>query len=241
MSTIAAGTTSTTGLVQTSDTTGNLVLQVNGTTPTLTLNTAGAHGVGSSPSYGTAGQFLTSAGSGSAPTWTSAPASAMTLISTLTASNSASLAWTGLSGYNKYIIILDNILQANAGTQVLQIQVGTGSTTYITSGYYYAYMLFTASPISGKNNSASYFSTDASSGYFDNTTYRNGYINIEGFTSGYTNFQSIVNYPVPAGNNNNYGTCGGFVSNNTTKTAIKISMDSGNIASGTASLYGISS
>jgi len=241
MSTIAAGTTSTTGLVQTSDTTGNLVLQVNGTTPTLTLNTAGAHGVGSSPSYGTAGQFLTSQGSAASPTWTTPSSGAMTLISTLTASNSASLAWTGLSGYNKYIIILDNILQANAGTQVLQIQVGTGSTTYITSGYYYAYMLFTASPISGKNNSASYFSTDASSGYFDNTTYRNGYINIEGFTSGYTNFQSIVNYPVPAGNNNNYGTCGGFVSNNTTKTAIKISMDSGNIASGTASLYGISS
>jgi len=69
MSTIAAGTTSTTGLVQTSDTTGNLVLQVNGTTPSLTLNTAGAHGVGSSPSYGTSGQVLTSAGSAASPTW----------------------------------------------------------------------------------------------------------------------------------------------------------------------------
>ena len=39
MSTIAAGTTSTTGMVQSSDTTGNLVFQTNGTTTALTLGT----------------------------------------------------------------------------------------------------------------------------------------------------------------------------------------------------------
>ncbi|CAB4122466.1 hypothetical protein UFOVP35_21 [uncultured Caudovirales phage] len=69
MSSIAAGTSTGTALVSSGDTTGNLVLQVNGTTPSLTLNAAGAHGVGSSPSYGTAGQVLTSAGSGASPTW----------------------------------------------------------------------------------------------------------------------------------------------------------------------------
>lgn len=69
MSTIAAGTTSGTALVSTGDTSGTLQLQVNGTTPAVTLNTAGAVGVGSSPSYGTNGQVLTSAGSGGAPTW----------------------------------------------------------------------------------------------------------------------------------------------------------------------------
>jgi hypothetical protein len=69
MSTIAAGTTSTNALVQTADTTGNLVLQVNGTTPSLTLNISGAHGVGSTPSYGTSGQVLTSGGSAASPTW----------------------------------------------------------------------------------------------------------------------------------------------------------------------------
>ena len=35
----------------------------------LSLNEHGAMGVGTSPSYGTAGQVLTSAGSGAAPTW----------------------------------------------------------------------------------------------------------------------------------------------------------------------------
>lgn len=69
MSTIAAGTTSTTALVSTADTTGNLVLQTNGTTTALTINTAQAVGVGTSPSYGTSGQVLTSSGSAAAPTW----------------------------------------------------------------------------------------------------------------------------------------------------------------------------
>lgn len=71
MSNISAGTTLTTALVSTADTTGTLQLQINGTTPGVTLNTSGAVGVGSSPSYGTSGQVLTSAGSGSAPTWAS--------------------------------------------------------------------------------------------------------------------------------------------------------------------------
>lgn len=70
MSTISAGTTSGTALVSSGDTSGNLVLQTNGTTTALTLNTAQALGVGSSPSYGTTGQVLTSSGSGASPTWT---------------------------------------------------------------------------------------------------------------------------------------------------------------------------
>jgi hypothetical protein len=69
MSFITAGTTSTTSIVLTGDLTGNLVLQTNATTTALTLSTTGAIGVGTSPSYGTAGQVLTSAGTGAAPTW----------------------------------------------------------------------------------------------------------------------------------------------------------------------------
>jgi hypothetical protein len=72
MSTIAAGTTITTSLVNTGDTTGVLQFQVNGTTPSITLATSGALGVGSSPSYGTSGQALLSNGSGAAPSWGSA-------------------------------------------------------------------------------------------------------------------------------------------------------------------------
>lgn len=70
MSKITAGTTSGQALVHTADTTGDLVLEVNNTTVAVTFNTSGAFGVGTSPSYGTSGQFLTSNGSGAAPTWT---------------------------------------------------------------------------------------------------------------------------------------------------------------------------
>jgi len=69
MSIISAGVTTTTSLVQTGNIDGTLQLQVNGTTPSVTLATTGAVGVGSVPSYGTAGQVLTSQGSGAAPTW----------------------------------------------------------------------------------------------------------------------------------------------------------------------------
>jgi hypothetical protein len=69
MSIIAAGTTTTTALSSTGNTDGTLQLQVNGTTPSVTLNTLGAVGVGASPSFGTSGQALLSAGSTAAPAW----------------------------------------------------------------------------------------------------------------------------------------------------------------------------
>lgn len=74
MSTIASGVTTTTALVSTGTTDGTLQFQINGTTPSLTLNALGAFGVGSTPGYGTSGQVLTSAGSNSAPTWTTVSA-----------------------------------------------------------------------------------------------------------------------------------------------------------------------
>lgn len=61
------------GVKTTADTSGVLALQSNGTTG-LTLNTSLALGVGSGNSTGNAGQLLTSAGSGAAPTWSDAPA-----------------------------------------------------------------------------------------------------------------------------------------------------------------------
>jgi hypothetical protein len=74
MSTITAGTTSGQAIVVNGDTTGSMVLRVNNTTVAFTLNTSGAIGVGTSPSYGTAGQVLVSGGSGAAPTWGAAGA-----------------------------------------------------------------------------------------------------------------------------------------------------------------------
>lgn len=57
------------GLKTSADNSGVLALQTNGTTA-LTVNASQAIGVGSTPSFGTAGQVLTSGGSSASPTWT---------------------------------------------------------------------------------------------------------------------------------------------------------------------------
>jgi hypothetical protein len=49
--------------------TNSVVLAISGS-PILTLNSAGALGLGNTPRFGTAGQVLTSQGSGASPTWT---------------------------------------------------------------------------------------------------------------------------------------------------------------------------
>jgi hypothetical protein len=56
------------GLKTSADNSGVLALQTNGTTA-LTVSTTLAIGVGSTPSYGTSGQVLTSGGSSASPTW----------------------------------------------------------------------------------------------------------------------------------------------------------------------------
>jgi hypothetical protein len=75
MSTISSGTTLTTALVQTGDTTGDLVIKTGASNTTaVTINTAGAIGVGPTPSYGSAGQYLQSAGNAAPATWATIPA-----------------------------------------------------------------------------------------------------------------------------------------------------------------------
>lgn len=89
MSTISAGVTNNTALVNTGDTSGDLQLQVNGTTPSVTLKANGSIGFGSSPAYGTTGQVLTSNGSSAAPTWQNAASGAQGFVTMATGVNAA--------------------------------------------------------------------------------------------------------------------------------------------------------
>ena len=258
MSTISAGTTTTAALVETGDTTGNLVLQVNGTTPSLTLNAAGAHGVGASPSYGTTGQVLTSAGSAASPTWATPATGAMTLISTLTASTSANLSWTGLSGYDKYMLIISNYTPSTLNATI-QIKFGYGAgPTYFTGGYNYT-LLYTGSNSGSSNgvtpNTAGSISTSSiplSYGTSSAETnpiyeYTDGvyYITGANTTSGTLPRFTIIGTSYFADTNNGgnfYSSLSGIRNNAAyTLTALQITASSGNIATATASLYGISS
>jgi len=94
----------TTGLVETSDGTAILDLQTGGTTA-LRVNASQAIGVGSSPSFGTAGQFLTSQGNAASPTWTSGGTGTVTsvswtggIVSVATATTTPAFTITGTSG-----------------------------------------------------------------------------------------------------------------------------------------------
>ena len=83
------------GYIVTADASGTLALQASGNTA-LTVNPQRAIGVGQTPSFGTAGQVLTSQGSAAAPTWVSASSFPIgTVISSNTAPSSGTWLETG--------------------------------------------------------------------------------------------------------------------------------------------------
>jgi hypothetical protein len=94
----------TTGLVETSDGTAVLDLQTGGTTA-LRVNASQAIGVGSTPAFGTAGQFLTSQGNAASPTWTTGGTGTVTsvgwtggIVSVATATTTPAFTIAGTSG-----------------------------------------------------------------------------------------------------------------------------------------------
>jgi hypothetical protein len=150
MAVIIDGTTgiSTPGVTDT----GNL--SVSGTTtlttplPVASGGTGGSatptaggvvYGTGSAQAVtaaGTSGQFLQSNGT-SAPTWTTPSSGALVFLSTVTASNSAtvSLETTFSSTYDSYLIIFSNVAPSVDGSNMRVLLKING--TYQTSGYNY--------------------------------------------------------------------------------------------------------
>ena len=229
MSIISAGTTSTTALVQTGDTTGSLVLQT-GSTPTtaMTINSSQIVNFANAPTV--AGAAL--------------PSGAMTLISTQTANNtSANLNWTGLSGYNNYYIIFNNLV--GSGNITIQFRVGTGSTpTYISSGYnsvaadfpttgsgtytpyYYSLINYSYAYITGVQNSGNTYGGAS------------GNLSIMNINGGYMAF-TAQSYTTAGGQYDSEFVTGNLQSTNSV-TAIRLYAN-GTLVSGSASLYGITS
>lgn len=185
-------------------------------------------------SAGTTGQVLTSAGTGT-PTWSTPATGAMTLISTQTASSSANISFTGLT-LDKYVLVLNNLTPAS--TSYLTILLGTGSgPSYLSSGYYYNFMRGQGSTITGvAAGNQSYF-------LVTNASLPNGLSGTLNFV-GLTNTTSGTAFTGAVATN--LGTYlylnQGSISAGAAVTAIQLVFSSStNIASGTASLYSISS
>jgi hypothetical protein len=194
---------------------------------------------------GTNGQVLTSAGSG-LPTWTtvSAPASAMTLISTATASASATIDFTGLSStYKNYVVIVTNCVPAT-NNAALNFRTSTNNGSSYDSGASDYYSTGTNFGLSTWNYMAA----------VDNRAYINASGQDNTANLGGQSFtMTIVN---PSASNRIMWYLTGF-ENGTSEigamtrggyrlattgavNAIRFLFGSGNIASGTFKLYGIS-
>jgi hypothetical protein len=175
------------------------------------------------------------------------PSGAMTLISTQTANNTG-ITFTGLSGYDKYLVIFDQLAYGTSGLGECEIVFGTGAgPTYLTSGYYKQY---TAVNTAG-SNSGNYISTNTSSIPF----FASSPTNTGGYTSGFFYIFNMTS----GGDVSVFGICngyhgssspngyemdtfsGGLSANSTAKTAFKFAPSGGTFISGTTSLYGISS
>jgi hypothetical protein len=173
-----------------------------------------------------------------------ASSGAMTLISTVTASGST-VSFTGLSGYDKYMVIFAGINQGtNAGN--LRFVFGTGATpTYLTSGYYtYAVFVSTSSgaPTSQLDDNAGFGYINSGTGGGYTTAGTSGFLYFQNFTSGKdTSYQTQSFSQLTSSTFAHTTASGALVNNSTAKTAIKFSNNSGfNFAGGTLSLYGIS-
>jgi len=241
------GTTSTTFVNAATNVTGTLPIANGGTNSTATATAGGVgYGTGTAHAYtsaGTSGQFLQSNGS-SAPSWVAAAAGSLNYLSTVTASNSATVdvESTFSSTYDVYMLVGTNVRSASGGVaMLLRMKIG-GS--YITTGTSYKYH----QNYSG-SDSAAYGGT--SSAGTDSITLA---IGMSSGTSDTYNFVMYIYSPSNTSIQKLISVTGTNIAGTTTRTAnsigsnsgtgaltgIRFLTDSGNIATGSFRLYGIS-
>lgn len=138
MTTLINADTVVGGAIITGDASGLLGLQAGGNTG-ITLNSSRAIGVGSAPTFGTSGQVLQSSGSAAAPTWVTTSASALTFLSTVTISNSATadVETTFNSTYDTYMIVGKINTTTSASNPELYCRLKIGGSYVTTADYAY--------------------------------------------------------------------------------------------------------
>ena len=143
------GATSLSGI--TTGTATNLAGGSNGTIPYQS-----ASGTTQMLAVGTAGQVLQTNGAG-APTWVTASAGALTLISTTTASGSANTLdiTTGFSStYDDYLVIGENIKLGVNSSESMDFRIYTGGSLRTSSYQYHAFGALGAASVSRATTSS---------------------------------------------------------------------------------------
>jgi hypothetical protein len=176
---------------------------------------------------GSSGQVLTSNGASALPTFQSAAAGSLILISTQTVSGVAAVTFTsGISStYNNYLLLCTNVTNASS-TPTMWIQISTnGGSSYIATGYLTNTNIATNGIAIGDVNSTAFFRSINTNIY--NLTSGSGYVSTNsisvGGSSGAGTTQSYYSY---------------YATASQTVNAIQLVLSSGTNFSGTFSLYG---
>tara|TARA_Y100001973_G_C5194460_1_gene333249 strand:- start:1938 stop:2729 length:792 start_codon:yes stop_codon:yes gene_type:complete len=200
---------------------------------------------------GTSGHFLKSQGAGSVPVFAAAGGGSMTFISSVTASDSATVAFTsGIdTTYEEYIIKGVNIHSASDDVYFYAV-AGTSGPSYLTTNEY-DWRIDGANQggTSGADNGSTLgrigFHKDSGSGEMaGNATYEmmdvEFILRAPGATDNWKKFFiRTVHTQAASGQGIYVSTGGGQIRSSTAITAIKFQFSSGNISSGNFYLYGI--
>lgn len=194
---------------------------------------------------GTNGQVLTSAGSG-LPTWSSPSAGSLTLLSTVTASNSATVdvETTFSSTYDAYLLVVTGMTSQNNNVGIRAQMKLSGS--YVSTSTY-KYFVDSSQSNFGAGNSNSNSSTEIilSNGSTGNNAADSADLQISIYNPSNTAFSKMitwdgVNY-ITSLNTGTVGTASGIAVNTGTGalTGLRIYFGSGNVVAGKFRLYGI--
>lgn len=184
------------------------------------------------------GYTLTSNGSSSLPSFQSV---GMSKIATATASNSASITFTTMTGYTNYLILANNITPATNDAMISIRFSNNGGSSYSSGGTDYRsnwFNVFSTTSAAIGNTTGSYIEVSR------------GLSNTAGTAAGFTmyiynpsgsEYTSIwaENFLIDNASNFAMVSAGGQCTAITANNAIQILMSSGNISTGTFQLYGI--
>tara|TARA_R100001129_G_scaffold38511_1_gene25924 strand:+ start:62 stop:1945 length:1884 start_codon:yes stop_codon:yes gene_type:complete len=196
---------------------------------------------------GSSGQVLTSNGAGAAPTFQAASAGSLVHITTVTASDSASIDInsTLTSTYNSYFVTFANLVPAVNNSEFVTLFSTDNGSSYTTSNYAFALKHFYVGP-SGDGNSESTASSSIRLALAASSTAADGGLTGHMLIHSPTNsaVRTYINWFAfqRMGDGSNTGVTllgGGMVGSNTDDDAFQIKNESGNITSGTVRVYGI--
>lgn len=186
---------------------------------------------------GSSNQILTSNGASALPTWQAATTGSLVFIATRTASTSASLAFTSseLTGYTQYAFILAGI-NNGTGTTVLNMDWSTNNGSgYLNSAFQSGFNsnAFNSSTLANTNSTTTCPLTLS----ITNTAVPIGGIIYATFPSSAVAMYSGQLFTIDT--SSTFINCFGGNTGTTTINNVRFSYSSGNITSGTISLYGI--